>query len=63
MPDMFADVVTRREMVAELEREIAMRHHVYAKRVANRQMNANVADRQIAVMKAILKLVTDSPTP
>jgi hypothetical protein len=61
MPDMFADVVTKREMIAELEREIGMRRTVYGRRVAERKMIWQLADRQIAVMRAILKLVMDSP--
>ena len=55
MADMFADVVTRDEKIAELTREIAMREQVYPRRVAEKKMTQAKADRQIAVMRAILE--------
>jgi hypothetical protein len=37
-----------------IDRELRYRRHVYARRVANGQMTQQLADRQIAVMEAIL---------
>jgi hypothetical protein len=61
MPDMFADVITKREMIAEIEREIAMRRTVYGRRIADRKMNPAIAERQIAVMERVLAVVRDAP--
>jgi hypothetical protein len=58
---MFADVVTKREMIAELEREIGMRRTVYGRRIADRKMSPAIAERQIAVMERVLAVVRDAP--
>lgn len=41
--------------IAEAERELAMRHEVYPRRVANRQMRQGEADMLIARQEAIIK--------
>jgi hypothetical protein len=41
--------------IAEAERELAMRHEVYPRRVANRQMRNGEADMLIARQEAIIK--------
>lgn len=55
MTDMFADVVTKAEKLAEIEREIAMRVSE-----ADRKMTQAKADRQIAVMRAVLEDVRNA---
>jgi hypothetical protein len=55
MTGLFDDVITKQEKVQEIEREIAMRERVYANRVAEKKMTQAKADRQIAVMRAILE--------
>lgn len=42
------------DMISEVEREIAMRQRVYPRRVSERKMRQSEADRQIAVMRAVL---------
>ena len=51
--DLFADVPLA-EQIAEAERELAMRQHVYARRVLNGAMTQAKADRAIAVQRAII---------
>lgn len=55
MSGLFDDVISKQEKVQEIEREIAMRERVYANRVAEKKMTQAKADRQIAVMRAILE--------
>lgn len=43
------------DMVLECERELIMRRKVYPRRVENRTMRQGDADRQIAVMQAIIE--------
>lgn len=47
--------VTLAEMIAEVDREVAMRREVYARRVADGRMRQETAERQIAVMEAVAK--------
>lgn len=42
------------DKIACLKREIRMREHVYLARVERKQMTAFLADREIALMRAIL---------
>ena len=42
------------EQIACVEREIKYREHVYARRVSNKQMTQQLADREITRMKAVL---------
>lgn len=51
--DLFAISVA--DMIRECEREIIMRRKVYPRRVENRTMRQGDADRQIAVMQAIIE--------
>lgn len=57
MPDLFkalpASVSLQRQIQA-VEREIAMRRRVYARRVEQRAMRPQQADEEIAVMEAVL---------
>lgn len=46
--------VSREEKIAALKREINMRKHVYAGRVAERKMSQDKADKEISIMVAIL---------
>jgi hypothetical protein len=43
------------EQIACVEREIALRHRVYPRRVADRKMTQALADKQIAAMSAVLE--------
>jgi hypothetical protein len=42
------------DMIEEVRREVAMRHHVYGLRVQEGRMNRKRADWQIEVMEAVL---------
>jgi hypothetical protein len=42
------------EQIQAVEREIALRRRVYPRRVADRRMSQALADKQIAVMTAVL---------
>jgi hypothetical protein len=46
--------VTTHEMIVELEREIALRRHVYPRWVADKRLSQDKADRQIAVLEAVV---------
>ena len=43
-----------RMMLSEAKREVAMRQHVYEKRVTTGEMSVNDARRKIALMQAIV---------
>ena len=47
-------VYTREMKCAAIEREIKLRERVYPRRVAEKKMTQKQADREIAVMRAIL---------
>lgn len=51
--DLFADVPLA-EQIAEAERELAMRLHVYDRRVGKGSMTRAKADRAIEVQRAII---------
>lgn len=42
------------EQIACIEREVSMRRRVYQRRVADRAMSKDKADREIAAMQAVL---------
>lgn len=42
-------------MIAEMKRELAMRHAVYDKRVGSGKMKGEERDRKIAITKEIIK--------
>lgn len=55
MSDLFE--ITRENMLAEVEREIALRRRVYPGWVAKRQLTQERAERQIAVLEAVAALL------
>jgi hypothetical protein len=42
------------EQIAEVEREIRLRHRVYGRRVSDRKMSQAQANKQIGLMEAVL---------
>jgi hypothetical protein len=50
---MFDDVVSREEMLAEVEREIALRRRVYPRWVEAGKLKLDRAERQILVLEAV----------
>lgn len=50
----YRPTVTLPEQIEAAERELKLRHRVYPRRVANRQMTQALADTQIAAMEAII---------
>jgi hypothetical protein len=46
--------ITLEEQIAEVERELALRHRVYPRWVAAKQLSPAKADRQIATMESVL---------
>lgn len=60
MSGLFDDVVTVSEMLAEAERELAMRLSVYPRRVSAGKMSQRRADRAIQVQAAIIALLSSS---
>lgn len=55
VPDLFTDQpIPVEEKVATLRREVNMRESVYPRQVAAGKMRQVTADRQLAVMRAIL---------
>lgn len=46
---------TAKELAREAEREVIMRHEVFANRVAAGRMRQDVADRRIAMMREIAR--------
>lgn len=59
MADLFAGaapMIFDRDMKREaIERELKLRRSVYPRRIADKKMTQALADKQIAVMEAILK--------
>lgn len=54
MADLFCkDEFTHADKLAAVEREIGFRRRVYARRVAERKMKQDQADREIAIFEAI----------
>jgi hypothetical protein len=52
VPDLFPPTID--ELVACAEREVRLREYVYPRRVAQRRMTQEKADKEIALMKAIV---------
>jgi hypothetical protein len=55
--------VTYETMIDEVRRELMQRRQVYPRLVANKQINARRAGRQIEIMEAILELLIKLNTP
>lgn len=55
--------VTTAEMIAEVEREIALRRRVYPRWVADKRLTSNKADRQIAIMEAVADVLRTRSMP
>jgi hypothetical protein len=55
MPDLFAPSLA--EQISCVKREIAMRERVYPRLVWARKMKQATADRELAVMRAVLATV------
>jgi type IV secretory pathway TrbD component len=47
-------IFTAKDKLEAVERELGYRRRVYVRRVMNKQMTQELADRQIAVFEAIL---------
>lgn len=59
MSDLFPDALPDlAAQIAEVRREIAQRERVYPRWVASGQMKQATADRQMAVMRAVLNTLT-----
>ena len=52
MSDLFP--VTLDDMIHEIERELALRHRVYPRWVAGKNLQQRQADRQIAILMVLL---------
>lgn len=62
MPDLFAaEPFSRDDKIGCLRREIKMRRQVYPRWVATQKMKQEDADREIAVMEAILADYENAP--
>jgi len=51
------------EMIDEVQREIANRKYLYGRLVDERKMPRFRADRQIAIMEAVLDILLKQPDP
>jgi len=60
MNDLFP--ATLAEQIAEVERELAFRERVYARRVASKQMTQDTADRHMRNMRAVLATLLNIET-
>jgi hypothetical protein len=47
--------ITLDDQIAAVKREVAMRERVYSRQVFNRKMTQKTADRELALMRAVLK--------
>jgi hypothetical protein len=54
---------TRDQKRKALQRELAFRRNVYRKRISNHTMKQDDADREIALLEAILADYTTEPEP
>ena len=60
MTELFpAQPPTLAQMISAVERELGMRHSVYARRVADRKMTQAKADHEIACMAGVLALLKE----
>ena len=55
--------ITIDEMIDEVQREISNRRYSYGRLVSERKLNARRADRQIAIMEAVLDLLIKMNEP
>lgn len=55
--------IAREDMIVELKRELAKRREVYPKLVAAKRLPERRAERQIAVLAAVLELIERESTP
>lgn len=56
MPDLFPGMeVPIAAQIEEVERELAMRAHVYPRRVAAGKMSERASDQQITALRAVLE--------
>jgi len=46
--------ITLDEMIAELRREVEMRHRVFPRQVQAKLLKAETADRRIAILEALI---------
>jgi len=53
MADLFPPTIA--ELIAAAEREVRFREYVYPRRIAQKRMTAEKAEREIALMKAIVE--------
>jgi hypothetical protein len=58
-PEVAAAVVTLAAQIAEVEREIRMRHKVYPGQVRQGRMTPREAEKKLAVMEAVLTTLRD----
>lgn len=56
---MVTSSIPLQEQLAEVGREIAMRHSVYPRRVRDGKMTQAQADRQIAIMKSVYATIEE----
>lgn len=59
MADLFP--ITISDQIREVEREIAFRIRVYARMVSDGRLTQEKADRQLAVMRAVLGTLESAP--
>lgn len=62
MPELF-NAVDLQEQIAEVQREIAVRKRVYPRFVAQNNLTKAKAERQIAVMEAVLVTLRVAQSP
>lgn len=55
--------VTLQDMIDEVQREISNRKYSYERLVSERKMLRGRADRQIAIMEAVLDILLRMPDP
>lgn len=58
MTDLFP--ITTADLIAEMQRELAMRERVYARQVGAKQLTQAVADRRIAIVKIIIERLQET---
>jgi len=51
--------ITLDDQIAAVKREIAMRERVYPREIGNGRMTQKLADRELALMQAVLNTLTE----